>query len=448
LQEALYEGKFFHLKTYLDTVEDRKAELDRLKKRADKGAFQCPYCNDTLILKSGNIREEHFSHRHSRSCEISEASETYHQQVKRESKAHSVMKEIIYNELKGQEKINENMQVDYGYIAKGKEKWRYYPDIIVKNADKEIAITILTNVTANKNEKLVRQIRNRNRYYQNKGMQTIWFVEDAEMSVDMNHHVIHLWEAELDIAIKTEEDWKWENVLNHLPIEEPLFKLFDYHHRKSPQSFDVRSLYYVHSTETEIVFTVHRFIVDEMKYPFRAFALNEGYQMSMSKALLTKQTIQLSDPEYEEKNREFFKEIVKQKVLEKKEQAKKESITREQQHLVTSSYTPTQAARKPSFQKLNSSEQEMFPLLDESLQKAIFDYVQSVSVISAKELSVYLVYEYGAPSETFLTGRYKIYGDVCKFLDCLAERGIIQFLRKEGVHDRIYGSCWNGAAKQ
>jgi Protein of unknown function (DUF3895)/Competence protein CoiA-like family len=441
LQEAFYEGKLFHLKAYLDKVEDIKTELEKLKKRADKGAFQCPYCYDTLILKSGNIREEHFSHRHSRSCEISEASETYYQQVKRESKTHSVMKEIIYNELKGQEKINENMQVDYGYIAKGKEKWRYYPDIIVKNTDKEIAITILTNVTANKDEKLVRQIRNRNRYYQNKGMQTIWFVEDAEMSVDMKHHVIHLWEAELDIAIKTEEDLKWENVLNYLQIEEPLFQLFDYHHRKTPQSYDVRSLYYVHTTETEIIFTVHRFIVDELKHPFRAFALNDGYRISLSKALLTKQTIQLSDPEIEDKNRELFKEIVKQKVMEKRERDKKENVIVKKQNVNLSMHTPSQKTRKYFSQKLSYNLERLFPLLDESLQNAIFDYIQSASIISASNLSRYLVNECGAPSETFSTGRYKIYGDVCKFLDFLAEQGIIQLLRKDGVNDRIYGSC-------
>ena len=43
----------------------------------------------------------------------------------------------------------------------------------------------------------------------------------------------------------------------------------------------------------------------------------------MSKALLTKQTIQLSDPEVEEKNRELIKKVVKQKVLEKQDQAGK-----------------------------------------------------------------------------------------------------------------------------
>ncbi|AIE59875.1 hypothetical protein [Bacillus methanolicus] len=131
---------------------------------------------------------------------------------------------------------------------------------VVKNTDEEIAITFLTYLTANKDEKLVRQIRNRNRNYQNKGMQTIWFVEDADRSVYMKHHVIHLWEADLDITIKTEEDLNWENVLNHLPIEELLFKLFDYHHSKTLQSFVVHSLYYVYSTETEIVFTVNRSI--------------------------------------------------------------------------------------------------------------------------------------------------------------------------------------------
>jgi hypothetical protein len=251
----------------------------------------------------------------------------------------------IYIQIKNY-KTSENMQVDYGYIAKGKEKWRYYPDIIVKNTDKEIAITILTNVTANKDEKLVRQIRNRSRYYQNKGMQTIWFVEDAEMSVDMKHHVIHLWEAELDIAIKTEEDLKWENVLNHLQIEEPLFQLFDYHHRKTPQSYDVRSLYYVHTTETEIIFTVHRFIVDELKHPFRAFALNDGYRISLSKALLTKQTIQLSDPEIEVKNRELFKEKVKQKVMEKRERDKKENVIVKKQNVNLLMHTPSQKTRK------------------------------------------------------------------------------------------------------
>lgn len=60
------------------------------------------------------------------------------------------------------------------------------------------------------------------------------------------------------------------------------------------------------------------------------------------------------------------------------------------------------------------------------LEKAILDYVQSASMISASNLSRYLVNECGASSETFSTGRFKIYPDVCKFLDYLAEQGLYE----------------------
>ena len=226
MQEALYEGKNFHLKVYLESTEDVKAKLAQLKKRADKGAFSLPFCNETLILKSGEIREEHFAHRHSKSCEISVASEVYQRQVKRESKRHSVMKEIIYDELKTQEKINNDLHVEYGYITKAPEKWRYYPDIIINNKGRERAITILTDVNSTKDEILVKQIKNRNRYYKNKNLNTIWFIEDAEQSIDMDNRVIHLWEAELDLAIKTAEDRLWEVTINSLSVKYPLFELF------------------------------------------------------------------------------------------------------------------------------------------------------------------------------------------------------------------------------
>lgn len=319
MQEAIYEGRNFHLKTHLDAVIDVKNELEKLKKSAEKGAFQCPYCGGELIIKSGEIREEHFSHRHSKSCQESVASDVYQQQIKRESKKHSSIKEIIYDELKTQEKLNNELQVDYGFIKKANEKWRYYPDIIVKNKREEIAITILTNVTANKDDNLVKQIKKRNLFYKNKNMKSIWFVEDAELSLDLEYHVIHLWEAELDIAIKTEEDILWETALNNLEVNYSIYKLFDYYFKNLPKSYDVRSLYYVHTTDTNIVFTVHRFILDEIKHPFRAFAINKGYQISLSKALWTEESMQLSDHDIENENRNSFINLVKEKELEKLE---------------------------------------------------------------------------------------------------------------------------------
>jgi hypothetical protein len=319
LQEAIYEGRNFHLKTYLGTKINAKKELEQLKKAAEKGAFQCPYCSRELIIKTGEIREEHFSHRHSKSCLESVASDVYQQQIKRESKKHSSIKEIIFDELKTQEKINNELEVDYGFIKKAKENWRYYPDIILKNKDHEIAITILTNVTANKDNTFVKQIKKRNTYYKNKNMKPIWFVEDAELSINFEHHVIHLWEAELDLAVKTEEDLIWEDTLNELDLNYSIYELFNYYHASLPKSYDVRSVYYVHSTDTNIVFTVHRFILDEINYPFRAFAINNGYQISLSKALWTTETIQLSDPNIETENRANFIKLAKEKELEKLE---------------------------------------------------------------------------------------------------------------------------------
>jgi hypothetical protein len=127
--------------------------------------------------------------------------------------------------------------------------------------------------------------------------------------------------------------------------------------------------------------------------------------------------------------------------LEKTYRDRKENIIGEKHNVNISSHTPPQKSGKYFSQKLSNNEQRLFPLLDEFLQNAILDYVQSASMISASNLSRYLVNECGSPSETFSTGRFKIYPDVCKFLDYLAEQGIIQLLRKDGVNDRIYGSC-------
>jgi len=444
LQEALYEGNHFDLKVYLESKPDIKTEIEKLKKRADKGAFCCPYCNETLILKSGEIREEHFAHRHSKSCEISAASEVYQRQVKRESKKHSVMKEIIYDELKTQEKINNNLQVDYGYITKAPEKWRYYPDIVLNNKGKELAITILTDVNSNKDEKLVNQIKKRNRYYKNKNLDPIWFIEDAEQSIDMDNHVIHLWEAELDIAIKTAEDRLWEATINSYPLKYPLFDLFDYYYTKLPTSVDIQSIYYVQSSKTSIEFTVQRFVKESDKYPYRAFALNDAYQISLSTALLTTDELQLSDPQQQ---REHFIRVVKQKeaeyeLRELEKQQKQQLIQtamdsfHNKKPLDLERYNPTEGNQRIHHDNKSTNKT---PILEGTeLQAAIRSYVKNYDVVSAIELSEYLVTECGASDETFATGRYKIYIDVCQYLDQLAGDGVLEFVKKDFVNDRVY----------
>ncbi|WKA56985.1 competence protein CoiA family protein [Planococcus shenhongbingii] len=416
--EAIYEGERFNLHSHLSMQESIKAEVNRLKKAADKGAFTCPYCNGILKLKAGDIYEKHFFHP-SNSCSISEASETYQKQIKRESKKHSVMKEIIYDELKTQEKINDNLRVEYGYIEKADEKWKYYPDIIIENSKTELAITILTDVTETKDSRLVQQIKKRNKYFKTKNLKPIWFVEETEQSVDMDRRVIHLWEAELDIAVKMKEDLKWEDTLNHLKTENNLFDLFNYHHQNAPRKYEVFSLYYVKSTETNITFTIQRFLKDQISHPYRAFALNEAYEIKMATALLTEDTMQLSDPLIEAQQRESFLQ---------------EALKRDKENVAASIQESVNFNDSLVSQPLSIAKR-----YDEvGMQAILDDYIKEVKVISASELSKYLVKECGAPSQTYLTGKYQIYTKVCIALNGIETSGKIKLIRKDFVDDRIY----------
>ncbi|WP_391207754.1 competence protein CoiA family protein [Psychrobacillus sp. L4] len=437
MREARYEGKNFDLIVYLDSKLNPKAEIEKLKKRADKGAYSCPYCNGTLIIRSGDIREVHFAHRHSKSCAISVASEVYQKQVKGESKRHSVMKDIIHDELKAQEKINTDLHVNYGFMSKAEEKWKYYPDIIINYKGKESAISILSEVNSNKDEKLVKRIKNRNRYFKKKKLETVWFVENTEQSIDMVHHVIHLWEAELDIASKTAEDIKWEDSINTLSPQYPLFELFDYHYTNSPVPINVRSLYYIRSTDTNIVFTVQRFIQDQDKYPFRAFALNEAYQISLSTALRTTVTLQLSDPVIENKQRQHFIQTVKEKETEYIVKQQKEEV-----FLQTAAAKTINESLKPNISSISIVKEKRPPFKSvqqlKDIKPAINGFVRHNSVFSATEVCEFLVLKCGASSDSFSTGRYKIYPEVCAYLEILVGEHILKLENKNFVNERVY----------
>lgn len=416
--EAIYEERSFNLQSHLNKKDSIKGEIEWLKKAAGKGAFSCPYCGGRLNLKAGEVNVKHFFHPNN-SCSISIASETYQKQITREAKSHSVMKEIIYDELKTQEKINDNLQVEYGYIKKADEKWRYYPDIIVDNKKSEIAISILTGVTAIKDSSLVRQIKKRNEYFKERNLKPIWFVEKTEQSVDMSHHVIHLWEAELDIAIQMEEDIKWEEAISNLEIKNNLFDLFNYRYRSIPSSYEVRGLYYVKSTETNIIFTVQRFITEQISYPYRAFALNDAYEIKMSTALMTEEVMQLSNPLIEEEQRNQFI---------------KDAYLRDEEYIssdVEDAIISTDAVVRDSL-KFNKNYDE------HGISEILNKYMKEVKVISADNFTKFLVMECGAPATTFATGRYQIYKDVCIALNGLESSGKVKLTKKDYVNDRFY----------
>lgn len=300
MYHAIYEGKLFNIEEHLNNNFDQKKDINDLKKRADKGAFSCPLCKASLIVKSGDIRGVFFSHSSGESCVLTESYKTYKKQTARESKNHSVMREIVHEVLKNQEKIKPHLHVEFGYIAKAEEKWSQFPDIILQNRGQEIAISILTNVDRSKDSKLTNQIKKRNQYFKEKGLQTLWFIEEQELSLDWDNHVIHLWESEINLAAKTELDHDWDELileLNDKPSD--LFDIFGYWRKNENILLNTQSIYYIYSTQEGIDFSVHRFVIDETHFPFRAFALMKGYRMGISSALSFNEKLALSDAEQE-----------------------------------------------------------------------------------------------------------------------------------------------------
>lgn len=312
---ALYEGEELNITVEMSRYSDSEKErvIDKYRKAAEKKAMFCPFCHEELRLRAGEINGIHFAHLKGKSCQEAEAYDTYHNQTKRENKKHSVIKEIIYNELKGQELIRPDLKVEYGYKQKAEEKWKHYPDIYLNKNGREFAVSVITNVHEIGDEKIVKTINKRNKYFKEKGLESIWFVEDRELSDDYEHRVLHLWEAEYGLAIKTEEDYKWDKLLKDLSEEFPghnIPRLFGYR-AHGTMNLEVRSLYYVHSIGDGITFSVYRLILDQMKSPFRGFALTEGYRMNISKALIVRDEILLSDKELEDKNRlEFANQVL------------------------------------------------------------------------------------------------------------------------------------------
>lgn len=312
---ALYEGETLNITAEISRYSNAEKErmIDKYRKAAEKKAMICPFCFEELRLRAGEINEIHFAHLKGKSCQGAEAYDTYHNQTKRESKKHSVIKEIIYNELKGQELIRPDLKVEYGYKEKAEEKWKHYPDIYLNKNGREFAVSVITNVHEIGDEKIVKIINKRNKYFKEKGLESIWFVEDRELADDYEHRVLHLWEAEYGLAIKTEEDYKWDKLLKELSEVFPgqnIPRLFGYR-AHGTMNLDVRSLYYVHSIGDEITFSVYRLILDQMKSPFRGFALTKGYQMNISQALIIGDEIQLSDKDQEEMNRlEFSNQVL------------------------------------------------------------------------------------------------------------------------------------------
>ncbi|QGQ97557.1 competence protein CoiA [Paenibacillus psychroresistens] len=332
-----YLGDDFNLTNYISqsTELERSITIEKVKRMSEKGAMTCPFCNEELNVRAGAMRDIHFAHLKGKSCLFSEAHDTYQAQIHRENQKHSIIKEAIYNELKSQVIIKPDLHVEYGHIEKASEKWKHYPDIYLKKNGKEFAISVITKVHSAGDENVVKMIKKRNEYFKSKGLNVIWFVEDRELANDYGNRVIHLWEAEYELAIKTSQDTIWDYLLHKLDQEDPkqsIFDIFKYKKTIDP-SIDVKSLYYVHSGD-EMTFSVYRLILDEKRHPYKAFAVNAGYRVSMSDALVIRDSIILSDAEKDDEDRREFEVLYysnKKKLQEEYEEQQREILRQQKQ---------------------------------------------------------------------------------------------------------------------
>ncbi|QGG57098.1 competence protein CoiA [Paenibacillus sp. B01] len=312
MHHADYLGETVYIESQLDSALPRAEAVKKLKKAAEKGAYSCRNCRRLLLVRDGQ-RGLYFAHNKNETCELQQSRITYDRQTARESKKHSVIREFVHDVLKGQEKLRPDLKVEMGYIAKAGERWAHLPDLVVRYRDREMAISILTNVDRRRDRRLVQTLKKRQQFFKDQGMETLWFIDEGEQSIDPENRVIYLWESELDLSSKTDQDQQWDELLEYLSgvdNAETIFRMFGYRHAgEFPPPLDTRSLYYVHSTDEGIFFSVHRFLPDQRQMPFQAFALNDGYRMGIDTALSFETNLALHHPIREAEDKERFKTL-------------------------------------------------------------------------------------------------------------------------------------------
>lgn len=320
-----------------------KEEVNNLKKLAEKNLFQCPYCRAKLIVKYGDTKGMYFSHQHSEACEesrkVDQAEKKYRRQIERETKLHHTIQAILYDEITMQAKRNPTIKVDYGYRAK---HWlKEYPDIWVKIADQEYALSVITNVNSLVDYKLSSSIQKRQQYFLDHGMEPIWFIEKKEQAIEIEKNSLILWDAELTIASKTKQDREWDSLLTPLIADEMFFEYFNYPVSTKNTSVDVKSLYYIYSNNDRIVVKVQRFLKDRLVKPYRSFLLGQGYEIPFSEAVQIKNEFILSNKEleiqyqkkftqkYEQLRFAFHEQQRREKELEQQEEDKRQKLIQE-----------------------------------------------------------------------------------------------------------------------
>lgn len=121
--------------------------------------------------------------------------------------------------------------------------------------------------------------------------------------------------------------------------------------------------------------------------------------------------------------------------MEQEQQRRKEALEREKQNRLSQT-------KNRSIQEYNSlSPIKRSSPLDEELEIGVihFIYTWPESDFAAEDVCEFLVQEYDAPADRFSTGKYRIFGHVCIFLESLVKAKKIEFIRKDNLTmERFY----------
>lgn len=112
----------FSVKTNSLSPTDKDQVIETYRKSSEKEAIICPFCFEKLLLRAGEIRDVHFAHGRGQTCQMARSYDSYQTQVSRENEKHSVIKESIYTDLKGQERFNDRLAVRG--IRRHRRAWR------------------------------------------------------------------------------------------------------------------------------------------------------------------------------------------------------------------------------------------------------------------------------------------------------------------------------------
>lgn len=378
-----------------------KEEVNNFKKLADKDLFQCPHCKAKLIVKYGDTKGIYFSHQHSEACEeskkIDQAEKRYSRQIERETKIHNTIQAILHDEISNQAKGNPMIKVDYGYRAKPELK--EFPDIWVKVADREFALSVITNVNSLVDNKLSNTISKRHQYFLEQGMEPIWFVEKKEQAIEGEKNSIVLWDAELTIAAKTNQDREWDKLLASLMKDKMFFKYFNYPVSMENIAIDVRSMFYIYSNEERIVVKVQRFLKDRLVKPYRAFLIGDGYEIPFADAVLIKNSFLLSNPTLEVQYQNEFIQKFKQLQNEYHEQQRLEEERWQQEE---------EARRKLMEEKLQQEQERTKKILEQVSKQKLQGNQERTSVSSYDDLKFLLKERIGLtqPQQMELWNKY------------------------------------------